>query len=113
MPKSLRRIGWSIALLALLGLILPTAALAASHNPGRGGASSGRSQAVHVRQGRTRPDAHVGREVAARRRDQSGPLSYNAYWKAAMSPNPPRPNQNYNRYWEKMQAWQENQWRRN
>jgi hypothetical protein len=38
---------------------------------------------------------------------QGGPLSYNAYWKAATSPNPPKTNQSYNAYWQKMQAWQE------
>jgi hypothetical protein len=43
------------------------------------------------------------------RRSPSGPLSYSAYWKAATSPNPPRTNQDYNRYWQKMQAWQEYQ----
>jgi hypothetical protein len=41
----------------------------------------------------------------------SGQLSYNQYWKAATRPNPPNPNQDYIRYWAKMQAWQEYQQR--
>ena len=41
------------------------------------------------------------------------PLSYRAYWKAAASPNPPNPNQSYNRYWQKVQAQREQAFRYN
>lgn len=112
--ESPRRIVLCLALPAVLGLLLPAAALAAGHGSRGGGARLSRSQTFHpgrvtaqVRQGRGRGDTHGRRAVARRHHGQGGPLSYNAYWKAATSPNPPRPTQNYTRYWEKMQAWQE------
>ena len=82
-----------IALFGVFSLITPTLARAADHGS-RG--SSSRVQHTPVQHQSSTPTPH-----------QSGPLSYNAYWKAATSPNPPRTNQDYNRYWQKVQAQQE------
>jgi hypothetical protein len=48
---------------------------------------------------------HTSSDPRRKLHNSGGPLSYNAYWKAANSPNPPKSNQDYNRYWEKMDAW--------
>jgi hypothetical protein len=112
--KSTRRTVLCFVLPAVLGLLLPAAAMAAGHGSRRGSAPPSRSHtfhpgrvAAHGSQGRGRGGTDRRRDDARRRHGQSGPLSYNAYWRAATSPNPPRPNQDYNRYWEKMQAWRE------
>lgn len=74
---------WSIVLVAALSFAAPAEAAS-----GHGTRSSSRPQRPHA---------------------QSSQLSYNAYWKAATSPKAPNPNQNYNRYWAKVQARQEYQ----
>jgi hypothetical protein len=88
--NSCRRIAWYLALSALLSLILPVAGTAAP----RGSRGSGRSFS-----------GNAGR-AAWRRGHSSGPISYNAYWRAANSPFPPSTKQDANRYWQKYQAWQ-------
>jgi hypothetical protein len=98
MLRFIRGILWCLALTAVLGIVVPATAIAAGHGARRGSAGHGRSLRFH-----SRPT--VSRRTV-RHRSHGGPLSYNAYWKAANSPTPPRTNQDYNRYWEKMQAWQ-------
>jgi hypothetical protein len=99
MLKFTRGIVCCVALWGVLGLVLPAAALAAGHGSHRGSAGGGRSHSFHSRR--------ASSYSARRHHSRGGPLSYNAYWRAATSPNPPRTNQDYNRYWQKMQAWQE------
>jgi hypothetical protein len=116
MVKSIRRIAWCVAVSAVLGILMPAAAVGAGHGS-RGSGSSGSShsfqaravaaQTARVRQERLQVAVNHRFDVATHHRGQGGPLSYNAYWKAATSPNPPRTNQDYNRYWQKMQAWQQ------
>ena len=102
MSTSIRRFVCSIALFAASGILMPTEA----HSQGHGTRSGGTP--AHV--GRPAQPSHpaaIQRSAVPNRNNHTGPLSYNAYWKAAASPNPPRTNQDSNRYWEKMQAWQE------
>jgi hypothetical protein len=99
MLKSIRGIVWCLAVSAMLGLIVPAIAMAVGHSSRR--VSVGHVPSRGFRSTRT----FSRREVRPRR--FGGPLSYNAYWKAASSPAPPRTNQDYNRYWQKMQAWQQ------
>jgi hypothetical protein len=120
------RIVWRFAISAVLGFIITAAAVGAYHGSRASSARSGRSagfhpgrvasqtehrqraqSAAHANQRRVRADLHRRDAGAVHHRGQGGPLSYNAYWKAATSPTPPRTNQDYNRYWQKMQAWQE------
>jgi hypothetical protein len=110
--KSIRRFVWCVALFAVLGIIMPAAAMGAGRGSRPSGARAVRSGPVaRARQGPVHVDVRRPSVVAARRGGQGGPLSYNAYWRAATSPNPPRPNQNNNRYAQKLQAWQEYQQR--
>jgi hypothetical protein len=128
MLRSVRQIVWCAALLAVLGLIVPAAAVGGGQGSGRGG-GGGRGGSPGNRRGpvaaqKTRPAArapararqrqarvNVRRQpnVAAKRRGQGGPLSYNAYWRSATSPVPPSPKQSYNAYWQKVQAQKEYQ----
>jgi hypothetical protein len=89
-------------MLAVLGLIVPAAAMAA----GRGVHGGGHPQAAHTGAAHVQLNVQHQPAVATHHYGYSGQLSYNAYWRAATSPNPPRTNQNYNRYWQEMQAWQ-------
>lgn len=99
MLKSFRRIVWCLAGSAVLSLVVPASAVAGGHGSHRGGAANRGAHVIPSRRGGSHPER--------RQRSPSGPLSYDAYWRAATSPAPPRPNQDYNRYWQKMQAWQE------
>jgi hypothetical protein len=110
--KSIHRIVWCVAVPAMFGLIMPAIAMAAGRGP-RSSAGSSRSQGVHSRPVASQKQPRQHTAVALHHRGGSGPLSYNAYWRAATSPNPPKPNQDYNRYWQKMQAWQQYQQRKN
>ena len=76
-----------------------------AHNQGHGTRSGGPAHVGHP--GQPGHPAATQRAAVPNRSNHSGPLSYNAYWRAAASPTPPRTNQDYNRYWQKMQAWQE------
>jgi hypothetical protein len=89
MLKRIRVILACVALTGVACVTMPANEVAAGHGP----------HASHGTRSQT--------ERRGRHPSNSGPLSYHAYWKAATSPNPPRPNQDYNRYWQKMQAWQE------
>lgn len=97
MFRSTGRIIACVTLSTALGLITPGVAMAAGHGSHRGRAHVRASRVVHSRRSVSRH---------ARRAVHGGPLSYNAYWKAATAPFPPRPNQDYNRYWQKFTAWQ-------
>ena len=111
--KSMRGIVGCVAVSAVLSLALPATAGASGHGGSRGGsAGSGHSQGghpvvVHGSPVKGRVEVHRQPTVAMHHGGQSGQLSYNAYWRAATSPFPPNPNQNYNRYWQEMQAWQQ------
>jgi hypothetical protein len=98
MFPSTRRIVCCLTLTALLSIMPPDAGYGAEHSSHRRGNAGHRSTAVHSRRSAT--------QSKRRQRESGGPLSYDAYWRAATSPKPPRTNQDYNRYWEKMQAWQ-------
>ncbi len=92
----------TIAAVAMF-LCVSTSAMA-GRSAGRGTSHSIRSNTKHaVHSTHTRASRS---DASSKRRNSAGSLSYNEYWKAANSPNPPRTNQNYSRYWEKMQAWQ-------
>jgi hypothetical protein len=84
-------------------LCAPTALMAAGRGTSHTNSNSGhnvQNNTPHSTRGHTSITTD-----RRKRKSPSGPLSYNAYWKAANSPNPPRTNQDYNRYWEKMAAW--------
>ncbi len=100
MLSSFSRTVWSAAFTVVLGLFVSAAAVA-SPGPGRP-----HGAAPNAKPAPGRVDVHRQPEPVHRPLS-GGPLSYNAYWKAATSPNPPRTNQSYNVYWQKMQAWQE------
>jgi hypothetical protein len=126
MLKSIRRTAQWMALAAVVGLIVPAAAMGDGHGSGRG-AGRGGSQGNHrgpvasqknrgsagagarAGQGRVRVNSRRPPNAATRRRGQGGSLSYNAYWRAATSPIRPTPKQSYNAYWQKVQAQQEYQ----
>jgi hypothetical protein len=101
MSKSIRRFVCGIAVIAALGILVPGEARSQS----RGSRSGGPAHVGHP--GQPARPAAVNRSAVASRANHSGPLSYNAYWRAAASPTPPRTNQDYNQYWQKMQAWQQ------
>jgi hypothetical protein len=126
--KSISQIVWCVALLSVLGLIMPDAAAGGGQGSGRGGggrrgspgnrrgpvASKARPSAgvaARAKQRQARANVRRPRVVATKRRGQGGPLSYNAYWRAATSPVPPRPTESYNTYWQTMQAQKEYQQR--
>jgi hypothetical protein len=90
----MRRTVASFVLPAVLSVIMPAAVFAAGHGSHQGGDSVHRAGTANVLKER-------------RDRNHAGPLSYNAYWRAATSPAPPRPNQSSDRYWQKMQPWQQ------
>jgi hypothetical protein len=130
MAKSIRRIVVCMGLLVGLGLILPADAAAAGRGSGRGGGASrsstnrrgpvaaqhGRSKpAPAARVGQFRPSVAVRRtpQVTPKQHVQGGPMSANAFWRAATSPNPPRTNGSSNVYWQKVQAQQQYQQRFN
>jgi hypothetical protein len=107
MCKSTPRIAVCLALLAVLGVVMPTVALAAGRGGGHGG-GAGHAPSVHARGAPARAHVQVHRSAvpAAHVHGGSGPLSYNAFWRAATSPNPPSTSLSSNRYWQEMQAWQ-------
>jgi hypothetical protein len=126
MLKSIRRTALWMALPAVVGLIVPAAAMGGGHGSGRGAGHGGaqgnhrgpaasqrsRGQAgvgARGRQVRGRVEARRQPNVAPRRSGQQGALSYNAYWRSATSPIPPKPNQSYSAYWQKVQAQKEYQ----
>jgi hypothetical protein len=105
--KSIHRIVWCVAVSAVLGLILPAVAEASGRGSHSGGAHGFSQGAAHGYHSTGHLVVHRATSAVVYHRGQSGQLSYNAYWRAATSPNQPNPNQNYNIYWQKMQAWQQ------
>ncbi len=90
-----------IATLTMTSVIGSRDAVAAGHGTTHHGGTSARSHSSSSTRRTASPNHIPGHG--------SGSLCYNAYWKAATSPNPPRTNQDQNRYWQKYQAWQQYQ----
>jgi len=96
MIHSYRMIG-CLSVFAMLGIFAPSAEAGPR---GSGGHANGAGRSIVYRSTR------VERASDHRERMGGGSISYNAYWRAATSPNPPSTRLNANRYWQEMQAWQ-------
>jgi hypothetical protein len=103
MSQSSRRIACCLALTVVLGLGIPSSAMAAGHGTGHSTAR----HVARVNHARARIEAHRRTSEIRRHHTGSGVLSANAYWKAVNSPNPPQLHGNNSLYQQKLQAWQQ------
>jgi hypothetical protein len=90
----------SIAILGVLSVVAPTFAAEHGSRSGQHNSNTPKSTVKVERRTSARPPKnHSG----------NGQLSYNAYWKAATSPNPPNTRGNQNLATQKLQAWKDYQ----